>query len=76
MQLLAQRSRSGRTVVTVLHDLTIAARFADHVIAVKDGQVLNEGPPATVFTPEVLSQLYDAQVEVHLIDGKPVILPI
>lgn len=76
MQLLAQRSRSGRTVVTVLHDLTIAARFADHVIAVKDGQVLNEGPPATVFTPEVLSQLYDAQVEVHLIDGKPVVLPI
>ncbi|SNR85697.1 ATP-binding cassette domain-containing protein [Puniceibacterium sediminis] len=76
MNNLSARSRAGRTIVTVLHDLTIAARFADHVVALKDGRVHAEGSPDEVFTPEVLRELYGAEVEVHRINGKPVILPI
>ncbi|MGR3321021.1 MAG: ATP-binding cassette domain-containing protein [Pseudooceanicola sp.] len=76
MRTLVERSRAGRAVVVVLHDLTVAARFADHVIALKSGRVLAEGGPAEVFTPATLARLYDTEVEVHEIGGKPVILPI
>lgn len=76
MQVLRARVAEGRSVVTVLHDLTVAARFADHVLAMKDGRLLAEGPPAEVFTPARLAELYEAEVEVHEIGGRPVILPI
>ncbi|EAQ04086.1 ABC ferric siderophore transporter, ATPase subunit [Pseudooceanicola batsensis HTCC2597] len=76
MNLLARHGAAGRTIVVVLHDLTIAARFADHVIALKDGRLLAEGAPSQVFSPETLRTLFDTEVEVHEIAGKPVILPI
>jgi len=76
MTLLATRARAGRAVVVVLHDLTIAARFADHVVALKDGRVRAEGAAAEVLTGPILGDLYDAEVEVHEIGGLPVILPI
>jgi len=76
MQVLRERAAAGRTVVAVLHDLTVAARYADHVLALRDGRVMAEGPPDAVFTPARLAQLYDAEIEVHQIGGRPVILPI
>lgn len=76
MTLLTKLGQSGRTVVTVLHDLTIAARFADHVIAMKSGQVMMQDTPQQVFSATHLKDLYDTEVEVHLINGKPVVLPI
>ena len=76
MELLSKLARSGRVVITVLHDLTIAARFADHVVAVKDGKVQTEGRPEIVFTPDGLCELFGTELEVHTINGKPVILPI
>ena len=41
----------GVTVVMVLHDLAMAARYADHLVAMRDGRVVAEGPPAEVVTP-------------------------
>ena len=76
MRLLREKAEAGHTVAVVLHDLTVAARFADHVIALKDGRLMTEGAPEEVFTAERLAALYDAEVEVHQIDGKPVILTI
>jgi len=76
MEVVRDRSRAGRAIVTVLHDLTIAARTADQIIALKNGRVMASGPPSTVITPEILSDLYDADVEVYQVGGKPVVLPI
>ena len=42
---------SGTTVVMVLHDLAMAARYADHLVAMRDGRVVAEGPPATSSPP-------------------------
>ena len=36
----------GTTVVMVLHDLNLAARYADHVVALRDGRLVGSGPPA------------------------------
>lgn len=48
----------GRTVVMVLHDLASACRYADHLIALCDGQIVAQGAPAEVVTPELVRTLY------------------
>jgi len=48
----------GVTVLAVLHDVNIAARFCDRLIALRDGQKIAEGSPEEVVCPEVLQQIY------------------
>ncbi|MFI9769519.1 ABC transporter ATP-binding protein [Streptomyces sp. NPDC052415] len=48
----------GRTVVLVLHDLNHACRYADHVIAMKEGRVVAEGAPAEVIDRELLAEVF------------------
>jgi len=57
----------GRTIVIVLHDVNFAGHYADHICAVKNGQVVEFGPAAEVMTGEVLTRVFDTPVEV--IDG-------
>jgi len=62
----------GKTVVVVLHDINFAARWSDQVVAMRDGRVLVQGPPAEVIHEDVLRQVYDMDVAVHHLDGRPV----
>ena len=62
--LLRRLAAEGRTVVVVVHDLTAACRWAEHLVAVKDGQVVAEGRPATVVTPELVRALYGVEAVV------------
>ncbi|MFD1507744.1 ATP-binding cassette domain-containing protein [Georgenia yuyongxinii] len=57
----------GRTIVIVLHDINFAGQYADHICAVKDGTVVEFGPPAAIMTGEVLTRVFDTDVQV--IDG-------
>jgi iron complex transport system ATP-binding protein len=61
----------------VLHDLAMAARYADHLVAMRDGQVVAEGPPAHVVTPEVIEEVFgvSATVLVDPASGAPVVIP-
>lgn len=54
----------GRTIVMVLHDLNQAARFADYIIALKEGQIVKAGECEEVITHDVLKQVFqiDAQI--------------
>lgn len=65
------------TVVAVLHELNLAARVADRVIALKDGRVALSGSPAQVFTSEALQEVFDLRADViqDPLEGHPVILP-
>ncbi|MHA7305376.1 iron ABC transporter ATP-binding protein [Arthrobacter sp. TMN-49] len=68
MQLLHRAARElGRTIVIVLHDINFAGHYADHICAVKDGQVVEFGTPQEIMTDKVLSQVFDTPVQV--IDG-------
>ncbi|GAB7013943.1 ABC transporter ATP-binding protein [Halolamina salina] len=58
------RDRSDMTVVLVLHDINQAARYADHVVALKDGSVYARGDPATVVTRDTLAAVFDIEVAV------------
>ncbi len=66
--------QEDRTVVMVLHDINHAARFSDHIIAMRDGKILAEGKPAEVMTEDVLREIFD--IEARVIedpqDGVPV----
>jgi iron complex transport system ATP-binding protein len=66
---------SGRTVVGVLHDLTLAARFADHMVVVADGQVVATGSPEQVVTSELLASVFGLRAEVITVDGAPAVVP-
>jgi iron complex transport system ATP-binding protein len=48
----------GRTVVMVLHDLSLAARYADRLVALRDGRIVAQGAPRDVITPELLADVF------------------
>lgn len=58
MHLLRRLNREGMTVVSVLHDLVLAGRFSDRVIAVSRGRVEFDGPPAEVLEPVGLERVF------------------
>ncbi len=61
-------------VVSVVHDLNLAARFSDQVMLLNAGAVVASGVPAQVLDADVLSQVFDTQIEVSVTDaGEPVI---
>lgn len=63
MTLLKQQAREGKAVLVVLHDLTLAARFADHVVLLDRGRLVGRGHPNEIMTPQRLTRLYQAPVE-------------
>ncbi len=70
MKLLRRASTElGKTVVMVLHDINFASRYSDHIVAMRDGKVVCQGPPETVITPEALRHIYDIAIQVREIDG-------
>lgn len=64
-----------RTVVCVLHDLTLAARFADHLVVVDRGRVAAEGRPAAVLTEPLLADVFGLRAAVLSVDGAPAVVP-
>lgn len=70
--LQAQTEAQGWISVAVLHDLNLAAQFADQLIVLGDGQLQAFGPPAQVLSRELVRRLYHVPVEVHHDpDGRP-----
>lgn len=71
-------ARTGRTIVLVLHDLNLACRYAEHLVAMKDGAIVAEGRPDEVITAEVVRQVFDLAAEIHPdpITGTPMVVPI
>jgi iron complex transport system ATP-binding protein len=67
----------GRTVVMVLHDLDLAARYADVLVAMKEGEVVAVGPPAEVVTEALVRRVFEieATVVADPRTGAPLVLP-
>ncbi|MBA2941847.1 ABC transporter ATP-binding protein [Paenibacillus sp. CGMCC 1.16610] len=65
LELLQRLNREqDRTIVMVLHDLNQAARFADYIIALKDGEIVKAGDCEEVMQPEVLKQVFHIDAEI------------
>lgn len=65
----------GRTVVVVLHDLSLAGAYADRVALLEDGALRAFGAPVDVLTEELISEVYKVDVEVLVRDGRPLVIP-
>ena len=75
MQLLRELThRHNRTTVVVLHDINMAAAYADHVVAMQRGEVKFSGSPDAVFTAENIKTLFDMDVDVLDYKGKKLIV--
>lgn len=68
----------GRTVVMVLHDLNLAARYSDHLIVMRDGAIVTSGPPEEVIDAEMLREVFglESQVLVDPVSLRPLIVPV
>lgn len=69
--------RGGRTLVAVLHDLNQAARYATHLIAVREGRIEAQGPPAEVITAELVQRVFGVRCRVipDPESGTPLVVP-
>lgn len=56
-----------KTIVTVLHDINFAAKYSDYILCMKEGKVIKFGKPEEVMKKEVLSELFNTDIEI--IDG-------
>jgi iron complex transport system ATP-binding protein len=77
LDLCARLHESGRTVVAVLHDLNQAARYASHLIALRDGEVVAAGPPAHVITAELVEHAFGLRARIieDPESGTPLVIP-
>ncbi|WP_438828879.1 ATP-binding cassette domain-containing protein [Streptomyces gottesmaniae] len=64
LELLRELAAAGRTVVIVVHDLMLACRYADHLVAMKAGRTVAEGAPREIVTPELIRRLYGVEADV------------
>ncbi|WP_174185412.1 heme ABC transporter ATP-binding protein [Nocardia barduliensis] len=78
LRLAAARADDGAAVVVVLHDLGIAAAYADRVAVLDSGRLAADGPPREVLTTELLTRVYQHPVEVldHPVTGAQLVLPV
>ncbi|WP_424000206.1 ABC transporter ATP-binding protein [Haloarcula salina] len=70
------RDESRTTVVLVLHDIAQAARYGDHVVALKEGAIRASGPPESVVTRDLLAEVFEIDAEVIETEHGPVVVPL
>lgn len=78
MDLCARLHEEGRTLVAVLHDLNQAARYGTHLVAMREGRIVAEGPPAEVVTAERVREVFGLACRVvpDPETGTPMVVPL
>jgi iron complex transport system ATP-binding protein len=77
LDLCADLHEQGRTLVAVLHDLNLACRYADHLIAMKAGTIVAQGHPGEIVTADLVQEVFG--IECRVIGdpetGTPLVIP-
>ncbi|RGC66781.1 putative siderophore transport system ATP-binding protein YusV [Micromonospora sp. MW-13] len=77
LALFARLRDEGRSIVAVLHDINQACRFADHIVAMKDGRVVAQGAPADVVDAALMQEVFGLPsiVMSNPATGTPMVVP-
>ncbi|KID29075.1 ABC transporter ATP-binding protein [Prauserella rugosa] len=77
LALLSRLRDEGRTVIAVLHDINQACRFADHLVAMKDGRVVAEGAAADIVDAALIKDVFDlpSVITPDPVSGTPMVVP-
>lgn len=76
LQLARQFSHENTGVLVVLHDLNLAANYADRLCLMKDGKVYREGNPGSVLTAPTIRDVFNFDVKILEHEGCPLVVPL
>ncbi|PNU04431.1 ABC transporter ATP-binding protein [Novosphingobium guangzhouense] len=76
MELLSAEAREGALVVTVLHDLTMAARYCDRLLLIDRGMLVAQGSPQEVLTSDRLREVYGVTGRIEFGNGSAMVVPL
>jgi iron complex transport system ATP-binding protein len=74
MRLLAKLRAGGKTILMTTHDPNTAGLLADEAVLLKSGRIVAAGPPSAVLNADDLGRTYGVDLDVRVIDGRPVVL--
>lgn len=66
----------GITIIMVLHDINQSLYYSDEIVAMKDGRMIAQGKPEEVITTDLVKEVYDVDLQIQQMSGKPFILPV
>lgn len=77
LKLIKQLNREfGITIVMVLHDINQSLYYSDEVVAMRDGKIIAQGVPEEIITTELIQSVFDVDLQIQNMNGKPFILTI
>ena len=60
----------------VLHDINQSLYYSDEIVAMKGGKMIAHGLPEEKLTSELVKEVYDVDLEIRSVDGKPFVIPV
>ena len=66
----------GITIVMVLHDINQSLYYSDEIVAMKDGRMIAHGLPEEIISGELVQEVYDVNLDIRTVDGKPFVIPV
>lgn len=77
LEVVRQLAEAGKTLIVVMHDLFMAARYGDHLVALHEGRIVAEGAPGNILTPTLVEQLYGVSSDRIFapVDQTPIMVP-
>ncbi|WP_349343466.1 ABC transporter ATP-binding protein [Marinobacter sp. MMG032] len=75
-ELIRALARQGKTIAMVIHDLASACRYADHLVAMKEGRIVAEGNPGEVVTADLIEAVYGVRCDLlpDPVTGTPILV--
>lgn len=62
----------GKTIVIVIHDINFASCYSDYIVALKNGQVISEGPTDVMIQSDVLREIYDMDMQIENVNNQKI----
>nr|WP_244987185.1 ATP-binding cassette domain-containing protein [Winslowiella toletana] len=69
-QLRRAADELNKTIVLVIHDINFASAYSDHIIAMKEGEVIYRGTPQQIMHPQIIEAIFDTQVTIEQVNNQ------